>query len=285
MTKLIPVLVLILTIGFGQSSFAQNDLKIMTYNIRYSTQSDGENWWHLRRDHVAAMLKYERPDVIGMQEALYSQIQFLDAELPHYAWVGVGRDDGQQGGEFSPLFYDTTRVELIEGTPKTLWLSETPYTVSKSWDAAFPRILMYAQFRRKSDGMLFWVFNTHFDHVGQQARMNSVGIIKQEIARVVGGDEYLLIGDFNVTEDNPVYTRITRGEPTLVDAMAADINKHVGPYSTFEGFNVQGGTGRRIDYIFVSPGLEVNSHAHLTWFRDGNYLSDHLPVVILVNGN
>lgn len=274
------VLVVILLLGSWNISLAQNDLKIMTYNIRYSTQSDGENWWHLRRDHVAAMLKYERPDLIGMQEALFSQVQFLDQELLNYAWVGVGRDDGQQGGEFSPLFFDTTRVELIAGTPKTIWLSDTPYTVSKSWDAAFPRILMYAQFRRKSDGMLFWVFNTHFDHVGQQARMNSVGIIQQEIARAVEDDAYVLIGDFNVTEDNPVYSRITRGEPTLIDAMAMDINKHVGPYSTFEGFKVQGGQGRRIDYIFVGPGLEVHSHAHLTWFRDGNYLSDHLPVVV-----
>jgi endonuclease/exonuclease/phosphatase family metal-dependent hydrolase len=274
------VLATILLLGTLSIAEAQSDLKIMTYNIRYSTQSDGENWWHLRRDHVVAMLNYERPDVIGMQEALYSQVQFLDQELHNYAWVGVGRNDGQQAGEFSPLFYDTTRVELIEGTPKTLWLSETPFVVSKSWDAAFPRILMYAQFRNKSDGALFWVFNTHFDHVGQTARMNSVGIIQQEITRVVGEDAYFLIGDFNVSEDNPVYSRITRGEPTLIDAMAMDINRHVGPYSTFEGFKVQGGQGRRIDYIFVSPGLVVESHAHLTWFRDGNYLSDHLPVVV-----
>lgn len=279
------VIGIIILLGSCDIVHAQVDLKIMTYNIRYSTQSDGENWWHLRRDHVAAMLMYERPTVVGMQEALYSQIEFLNQELTNYAWVGVGRDDGQQGGEFSPIFFDTTRVQLVEGTPKTLWLSETPFTVSKSWDAAFPRILMYAQFRDVVDGSTFWVFNTHFDHVGQTARLNSVGIIKQEIARVVGDDAYFLIGDFNVTEDNPVYTRITRGEPILRDAMALDINKHVGPYSTFEGFKVQGGTGRRIDYIFVSPGLEVTSHAHLTWFRDGNYLSDHLPVVILVNGN
>jgi endonuclease/exonuclease/phosphatase family metal-dependent hydrolase len=274
------ILFLILLLGSSVSLVAQNDLKIMTYNIRYSTQSDGENWWHLRRDHVAAMLTYERPDVIGMQEALFTQIEFLDQELVNYAWEGVGRDDGQQGGEFSPLFYDTTRVELIDGTAKTLWLSETPYTVSKSWDAALPRILMYAQFRRKSDGLLFWVFNTHFDHVGQQARLNSAAIIQQEMAKVAGEDFYFLIGDFNVTEDNPVYNRLTRGEPKLYDAMYIDVNRHVGPHFTFEGFKVLGGNGRRIDYIFVGPGIEVHSHAHLTWFRDGNYLSDHLPVVI-----
>jgi endonuclease/exonuclease/phosphatase family metal-dependent hydrolase len=283
MTKLLPILVLVFTIGFGQSSFAQNEMKIMTYNIRYSTQSDGKNWWHLRRDHVVAMLKYERPDVIGMQEALYSQIEYIDQELTDFAWVGVGRDDGQQGGEFSPLFFDTTRVELVAGTAQTRWLSESPRVASKSWDAAFPRILTFAQFRRKSDGMLFWVFNTHFDHIGQEARMNSVGVIQQAIGEVAGDELYALIGDFNVTEDNPVYARITHGEPTLIDALAMDMNRHVGPYYTFEGFNVLGGSGKRIDYIFVGAGLEVKSHAHLTWFRDGNYLSDHLPVVILVD--
>ena len=216
------ILGIILLLGSWSITTAQSDLKIMTYNIRYSTQSDGKNWWHLRRDHVVAMLKYERPDVIGMQEALYSQIEYIDQELTDFAWVGVGRDDGQQGGEFSPLFFDTTRVELVAGTAQTRWLSESPQVASKSWDAAFPRILTFAQFRSKSDGMLFWVFNTHFDHIGQEARMNSVGVIQQAIGEVVGEELYALIGDFNVTEDNPVYARITRGEPTLIDALAID---------------------------------------------------------------
>jgi endonuclease/exonuclease/phosphatase family metal-dependent hydrolase len=274
------VLGIILLLSSWSIAEAQENLKIMTYNIRYSTQDDGENWWHLRRDHVAAMLKYERPAVIGMQEALHSQIQFLDEQLTDYAWIGVGRDDGKEAGEYSPIFFDTTRVEIVAGTSKTFWLSETPGFPSKSWDAAFPRIVTYAKFTDKNSGLNFWVFNTHFDHVGQLARMNSIALIQQEISTVAGNDAYMLIGDFNVTEENPVYYLATNGSPKLYDAMKLDGVFHVGPDYTFEGFKVLNGGGRRIDYIFVSPGLEVHSHAHLTWFRNRNYLSDHLPVVV-----
>jgi endonuclease/exonuclease/phosphatase family metal-dependent hydrolase len=274
---------LLLIIGFSYNTKAQSDLKIMTYNIRYSTQNDGENWWHLRRDHVAAMLTYERPAVLGLQEALYSQVQFLDDQLMNYTWIGVGRDDGKIAGEFSPIFFDTTRVELVPGTSKTFWLSETPGSPSKSWDAAFPRIVTYARFRDKTNDSHFWAFNTHFDHVGQVARMNSISMIQHEISMVVGDDPYLLIGDFNVTEDNPVYKLVTNGLPELYDAMKREGVFHVGPDYTFEGFKVLSGGGRRIDYIFVSQRVEVCSHAHLAWFRNGNYLSDHLPVVVIIN--
>ncbi|HAC16620.1 MAG TPA: hypothetical protein DCE78_11865 [Bacteroidetes bacterium] len=161
-------------------------------------------------------------------------------------------------------------------------MSETPDVVSKSWDAALPRIVTYAKFRRRVDGREFWAFNTHFDHIGQVARENSARLIKKWIGEVTGDEPVVLLGDFNVTEDNPVYEILTTGDSNLADAQHQSEIPHVGPEFTFEGFKVGGGDRRRIDYIFVREGMQVAAHAHLGHFRGENYPSDHLPVMVRV---
>jgi endonuclease/exonuclease/phosphatase family metal-dependent hydrolase len=258
------------------------ETSFMTYNIRYNEQRDGVNWWMNRREHLVSLMRFYRPDVVGMQEVLWDQLSYVDSVMVDYDWIGVGRGDGRQAGEFAPIIYNTGSVELIEGTVATKWLSETPDEVSMSWDAAFPRIVTYAQFRRKVDGREFWVFNTHFDHIGQVAREHSAALIVKWIAEVAGDDGFVLLGDFNVTEENAVYEILAGADSNIIDAQKQSEIPHVGPEFTFEGFKVGGGDRRRIDYIFVRNGLEVTAHAHLSHFRGENYPSDHLPVIVRV---
>lgn len=258
-------------------------ITFMTYNIRFDTESDGINKWDNRKDHVAAIIRYESPDFVGTQEGLAHQVAFLVAELDGYKHIGVGRDDGAGAGEFSALLYDDARFELIPETAHTDWLSETPNVPSKSWDAALPRILTYGSFRNREDSTIIHVFNTHFDHVGQTAREQSARLILETIRRVAGDDPFVLMGDFNVTEDNPVYRILRAGPPALHDAFQVARTPHVGPHFTFEGFAVRNSPdARRIDYIFVPDGVTVTEHAILSTFRVGNYASDHLPVVARV---
>lgn len=252
----------------------------MTYNIRFDTESDGINKWDNRKAHVAAIIRYEHPDFIGTQEGLAHQLDYLVDELDGYSYIGVGRDDGARAGEFSALMYNASRFELIPESDHTDWLSETPNVPSKSWDAAFPRVLTYGTFRNRKDSTLIHVFNTHFDHVGQTAREHSSRLILETIQRVVGEDPFVLMGDFNVTEDNPAYRILLEGPPALNDAFHVTQTPHVGPHFTFEGFAVRNSPdARRIDYVFVPEGATVTKHAILSTFRGGNYASDHLPVV------
>jgi len=255
----------------------------MSYNIRFDTESDGINKWENRKAHVAAIIRYEHPDFLGTQEGLAHQIEFLVDELDGYAYIGVGRDDGARAGEFSALIYNDVRFELIPNTDHTDWLSESPLIPSKSWDAALPRIITYGSFRNRSDGAVIHVFNTHFDHVGQTAREQSARLILETIQRVAGEEPFVLMGDFNVTEDNPVYRILRDGPPALKDAFHVTQTPHVGPHFTFEGFAVRNSPdARRIDYIFVPQRATVTKHAILSTFRGGNYASDHLPVVAKV---
>lgn len=253
---------------------------VMTYNLRFDTVNDGVNRWDARKEHVTALIQHEQPHFLGTQEGLRHQLDDLLGELPGYAFVGVGRDDGADAGEFSALFYDSARVDLIPGSARTRWMSLTPDVPSKSWDAALPRIVTYAAFRIRATGDTLHVFNTHFDHVGQQARVESAKLLVRWMADVARTQPFVLMGDFNVTETNPVYDILTASPTALKDAFRVSKHPHVGPTFTFEGFEVRNSPdARRIDYIFVPGLVRVTHHAILSTFRDGRYPSDHLPVV------
>jgi endonuclease/exonuclease/phosphatase family metal-dependent hydrolase len=260
---------------------------VMTYNLRFDTINDGVNRWDARKEHVAALIRHEEPHFLGTQEGLRHQLDYLLSELPGFAFVGVGRDDGADSGEFSALFYDTTRVELLPGTAKTRWMSLTPDVPSKSWDAALPRIVTFARFRIRSTGDTLDVYNTHFDHVGQLAREQSARLILDWMRDESAGTDAILLGDFNVTPDNPAYeVLVSSPDVPLRDALTASESAPVGPAFTFEGFAVRNSTdARRIDYIFVSQHLRVLRHATISAFRDGRYPSDHLPVVAVIERN
>jgi len=261
---------------------------IMSYNIRYATEADSLNAWDYRKERVVNLVQFHEADIIGMQEALLSQIQYVAEQLPDYKWCGVGRDDGKEAGEFSPIFYNTNLFTLLEDS--TFWLSESPEAPSKSWDAALNRIVTWAKFTYKPTGDDFYFFNTHFDHRGQIAREESAKLLVLKITEIVGSEPVILTGDFNSTPDSFPYTVIAGTSESgsgavvpLKDAFHHSELPHHGALRTYSGFAVNDSLpGDRIDYIFVRNNINVLKHGILTDFREGRYPSDHLPVIARV---
>ena len=247
---------------------------VMTYNIRYATIRDGLNQWNYRKAEVVKLLDYYAPTVFGIQEGLYHQLTYIDDNLENYSYIGVGRDDGQQQGEYTALFYDTTQLNLI--SQATFWLSETPDSVSKGWDAALPRICTYGLFENKVSQKRFYVFNTHYDHQGQQARVQSSELILQQIKNINADNlPIVLMGDLNAYPDSqPIQTILQ----DLDNALTISKKPFYGPLGTFTGFKVKAQPKNRIDYIFTK-GFEVESYTHLDHRRANNrHISDHFPV-------
>ncbi|MDX1638485.1 MAG: endonuclease/exonuclease/phosphatase family protein [Balneolaceae bacterium] len=285
-SKLVVLMFLLLFaisgISNSQPDGVENDpLRVMSYNIRYHNPDDGINRWTNRRNRVANLVRFNRADIIGMQEVLHSQLKWLDQHLEGYAWVGVGRTDGKMKGEYSPIFYDTSRVDSLDSG--TFWLSPQPDEPGVGWDAALPRICTWILLQERSSGRELMVFNTHFDHIGEIARDESAKVILDKMDELSdAGIPLVLTGDFNTEPGTEPYEIITG---TLHDAMKKSRSPHYGPMATFfdegGGFSVGSGKGgRRIDYIFVSDRLDVLRHGILSTFRDGYFPSDHLPVVV-----
>jgi endonuclease/exonuclease/phosphatase family metal-dependent hydrolase len=254
-------------------------LEVMTYNIRYDNAEDGTNAWEFRKAGVASLLTFYAPDVIGIQEAEYHQVRYLDDAMPHYRYVGVGRDDGRTGGEFAAIFYDSRRLRVLDSS--TFWLSGTPDVASLGWDAALKRVCTYARFQDLATSREFWVFNTHFDHEGAVARANSATLVRDQIDSLNADDDpVLLMGDFNALPDSqPISILRASFDDTKQEASQV----RFGPDATFGGFRVDSPLTRRIDYIFTSPGdWGVLKYAVLNHSRDGSYYSDHLPVFVEV---
>lgn len=261
-------------------------LKVMTFNIRYNNPGDGENAWPNRKDVVAETIgqKYQA-DIAGLQEALKEQIDDLAARLPEYAWFGVGREDGKDKGEFTPIFYKTDRLELLD--QNTFWLSETPEVPgSKSWDTAITRIVTWGKFKDKKTGAVFYHFNTHFDHMGRQARVESARLLSQQAIALAKDVPTVVTGDFNTREKSDPYLVLTGKSPFLAgassdlkDARYLSNSPHKGPTSTTTNWKDHGEAESKIDYIFVRGEVEVLNHAALNDKYNGNYPSDHLPVL------
>lgn len=276
-TSQIIILLLLLFIS-PAISLAQdsNSINLLSYNIRYDNPRDTVNAWERRKDEIAGMVKFHQIHLFGVQEALPHQLKDLKDLLPGFDWVGVGRDDGKNKGEFSAIFYQPAFFDLQESG--TFWLSETPEEPSKAWDAALPRICTWAKMEIKDSGNSFYIFNTHFDHVGEQARINSAKLIMGKIAEMAAGEPVVLMGDFNVQPGSEVYQTITEDTP-LKDAMSVSASGHYGAEGSYNGFNFQEIPKRRIDFIFVNDQVDVVRHGILTDSYDLKYPSDHLPVL------
>jgi endonuclease/exonuclease/phosphatase family metal-dependent hydrolase len=192
--------------GTGVVPAAPPALRVMSFNIRYDTPSDGANGWPNRKDWVASLIRFHEADAIGVQEALARQLTDLDARLPGFARVGVGRADGKAAGEFSAIFYRTDRLELIDSG--TFWLSQTPEVAgSKGWDTAIERIATWARFRDRQSGCRFVHLNTHFDHMGEEARRESARLIRRRLVTLSGGLPYVVTGDLNAAPTSVPYRR------------------------------------------------------------------------------
>ncbi len=259
-------------------SFAQKSVNIITYNIRYNNPGDNENSWPNRRLDVIRLLKVHKADIIAVQEALYDQVLDLKDGIKGFDYVGVGRDDGNVGGEFAAIYYNSARFTVMENG--TFWLSKSPKIPSKSWDAALNRICTWARFRDNESFKSFYIFNTHFDHQGVVARKRSAELILKKISEIADRkDPLLLTGDFNLTPDEKPILLIKQ---RLRDSKYASIDLPKGPSGTFNGFDIKSSLENRIDYLFVNRRFEVANYAVLTDSNKGRYPSDHLPVLIEV---
>ena len=251
---------------------------IMSYNIRYDNTWDVENSWTIRRNKVSQILIQYAPSIIGIQEGLLNQVQYIDSCLINYDYVGVGRDDGKEQGEFCAIYFDTTRFTVLNHS--TFWLSETPDTISVGWDAALERICTYGLFKDRKTAEEFWVFNTHFDHMGARAREQSSGLILNRINKINRRSlPLILMGDFNSIPDSPPVNKI---KTDLSDALQISLEELQGPMGTFNGFNADLPIEKRIDYIFTRN-VKVLSYIHINDRLNNNrHISDHLPVMIKI---
>lgn len=256
-----------------------DSISVMSYNIRYDTPDDGINAWPNRSDQVAEVMgeKYQA-DIIGVQEALKSQIDDLQERLPDYTWVGVGRDDGKEAGEFSPIFYKAERFDLI--ATNTFWLSESPNQPgSISWDAAITRVASWAKLKDRASGRNFYIINTHFDHMGEVARVESAKVIGKFISGIEEEYPVIVTGDFNVPETSEAYSVMT-DLPGILDARYASETEHEGPTATFSNWEELRPEETRIDYIFARDNVRVLTHQILDDRYDGRFPSDHLPILV-----
>ncbi|WP_025764573.1 endonuclease/exonuclease/phosphatase family protein [Dyadobacter tibetensis] len=275
MRKLGFILLLTLFTTVTASAQKSSPLTIASYNLRYNNAGDGVNAWPNRKEEVKALIRYHDFDLMGTQEALRGQLDDV-AELPVYAYVGKGRDDGKQGGEHSAIFYKKDRFKLIKNGD--FWLSETPDTPGKGWDATCcNRITSWAQFKDLITGKTFYFFNTHFDHQGVTARKESGKLIAEKVKEIAGKDAAILTGDFNST---PETEQIKTIGSLLQDAYSATEQAPYGPVGTFNSFKFEAAMDKRIDYIFVSKQVRVLKYAVLTDSKNQRYPSDHQPVVI-----
>ena len=255
-----------------------------TFNIRYANPNDSLDFWGFRKDTVASFILANDLDIVGMQEVLHSQMEDLKARLPEYEAVGVGRDDGKQRGEYSPLFFKKDRFEVMDSN--TFWLSQYPDSVGFiGWDGACCRIATWAKLKDKKSGQVFMAVNTHFDHVGVEAQKNGALLIIEKIKEIVGDQPAVLTGDFNVTDDSETYATIVSNEFVLKDAQK--IAKTVeGVGHTYHGFGkIPAEKCNKIDFIFVTPQIQVERSfipANVEG-QPGKNLSDHNPQIVKVS--
>lgn len=250
----------------------------MTYNIRYDNPEDSANSWSNRKALLSSQINFYHPDIVGVQEALDHQLSYVDSVINDYNFVGVGRKNGDTKGEYTAIFYDVNKFDLLN--QGTFWLSETPDSVSVGWDAVLPRICTYALLHHRSFDQDIWIFNTHFDHIGEEARANSAQLIMQKIETLNNKSDFpvILMGDFNTSFDEVEYGSIITSR--LADSKESSLQPAYGPTGTFNAFDFKNLVTKRIDYIFVSKQIDVLKYGVLTDSQEGRFPSDHFPVYI-----
>jgi len=258
----------------------------MTFNLRYNNAGDSLNAWPYRKDKVASQILFHEVNLLGVQEALDDQVTDLQERLSQYKHFGVGRDDGKTKGEYSAIFYDSTRLQWLKG--ETFWLSQTPTIAgSKGWDAAITRIVTWCYFKDKRTGKKFYAFNTHFDHRGKIARAESAKLLLQKVKEIAGSNPAIITGDFNATpSDEPIQIIVDNTNPLhLTDSKSISKEHHYGPEGTFNSFTSKETGNEPIDHIFIKNKVSVLQHATLSQSWEGRFSSDHFPVFarIIIN--
>lgn len=247
-------------------------VRVMSYNIRVDVPSDVPPWPE-RRPHLARQVAFFDPDLLGVQEATPAMLAWLAEQLPAWDRYGLGRDDGADRGESTTLFWRRERFEPV--SRHTFWCSPTPDTPSMGWDAAYPRTVTRVVLRDRRDGRLWDVRNTHFDHVGVEARARCADLIAAMAP--VDGARVVLMGDFNTGPDSEPYRHLIASGLSDARTLSPVV---FGPAGTFNDFHIdQDNDGVAIDHLFVGPGLSVLRFAVPTDSFAGKVISDHFPLV------
>jgi endonuclease/exonuclease/phosphatase family metal-dependent hydrolase len=257
---------------------AQQEVKVMSFNIRLDVASDGENRWDARKEKVAALINYYEADFIGGQEVQHHQLQFIKSKLKGYDHIGVGRDDGKEAGEYSCIFYNSKKYKVVEQS--TFWLSQRPDTVGMGWDAVCNRVCSYGLFQSVKTKKMVWVFNTHFDHKGATARIESAKLITNKIKALQAKQNVpvIITGDFNsAPTDEPAKYMAA----AFTNCRTSSEQPAYGPADTWNGFQFDKKPEGCIDYIFIegNKNLTVKKFATITDSFDKKYPSDHFPIL------
>lgn len=282
--KLAAALMLFLVVGGIAGAATSSDFRIMSFNVRNSRAQDGEDAWPKRTEFFFETIEKFGPDLIGFQEVLADQYDLIVERMKDYGVSGVARDDGQRKGEWSCVAYRKSRFTVVKHGD--FWLSETPKVAgSKSWDAALTRLCSWVRLKETATGKEFVFANTHFDHKGVMARQEASKVLSRELAGIARGVPAILIGDLNITEDNPAYAVLVR--PEVKDAIRwIDSYRTVHPTrkpdeASFHAF--KGKTeGSRIDFVFHTEHFVATAAEVVRTSRAGRYPSDHYPVTAVL---
>lgn len=270
----------IAAVATAQGGAEAKEYKVISYNVRMSMapESDGSNFWNYRREASLKMVAEQQPLVMGLQEACPDQIEYLDSCLTGYKHVGVGRDDGKAAGEMMAIYYDTTRLTLVDSG--TFWLSETPDKVSLGWDAACKRTCTWALLKLKGADKEFYYFNTHLDHIGREARKNSILLIVDKIAEInTQGLPVFLSADFNSPTDNAIFDPLKKAlGDARTECTVTDKSITYNGFGEIEGNPATNNDNEQvIDHIFYK-GVHPGTFKVLNGDYGVPYISDHYPI-------
>lgn len=286
MKKTVWLLLPFLTASCGQmkqQASAPEPVNVMSFNIRYDNPDDSLDNWEYRKERVANAIRFYEVDVLGTQEVLHNQLEYLKQRLPEYGVVGVGREDGKEKGEYSALWYKKERFNLSDSG--YFWLSETPEVAgSRGWDGACERIATWAKLRDKVSGKEYFALNTHLDHVGVAARREGINLILDRVRRLGGGLPVIVTGDFNSEPESDAIKHVTDSSNPehLTDARTVSPVVY-GPAWSFHDFGkIPYDRRPLIDYVFVRNGLKVLRYGVLAETENNAFLSDHAPVLVTV---
>ncbi len=301
---------LLLSLLFAAFAVSQLSAQMLvgSYNIRLKVSSDSVNGnvWGKRCQVMCDQLNFMSPDIFGTQEVLHVQLLDMLDRLDGYDYIGVGRDDGNTGGEYAAIFYKTDRLRLLDYG--NFWLNETPDRPGLGWDAACIRICTWGKFASQTatDDEAFYFFNLHMDHVGVVARREAAKLIVSKVREIAQGAPVIVTGDFNVDQNDEIYSIFTQSALLKDSYLASRIR--FAENGTFNSFDTDLYTDSRIDHIFVSPSINVDAYGILTnsyWTPDNDsselmkghdapqeidfsrYVrrqpSDHYPVFVRIN--
>lgn len=253
------------------------EMLVGSYNIRYKNWNDSVNGnvWAKRCQVICDQVNFMNPLIFGTQEVLYNQLQDLQQDLDGYDYIGIGRDDGERGGEHEAIFYKKDQLTLLDSG--NFWLSETPEKPGLGWDAACIRICTWGKFqvnaKKKKDRTTFYFFNLHMDHVGVVARREAAKLVVARIQEIANDARVILTGDFNVDQTNEIYNIFT--DSGLLKDSYETARIRFAENGTFNAFKTEYFTTSRIDHVFVSPAITVEAYGVLTnsyWTK--NQISD-----------